>query len=851
LTGFKKNISFLFGLLFLTFLTNFTTLAQNTAIIYGKITDADNRPVELVNISVLGLSGGTMTDKNGSYKLFVPANKKIIIAVSFIGYNTEKIELFLKPDEKKQIDKLLTISTTQLPDVEVKEQKYRESNLILIKPKTVKQIPSISGGVEAIIKTLPGVSSNTELSSQYSVRGGNYDENLVYVNDIEIYRPFLIRSGQQEGLSFVNSDLISSILFSAGGFDAKYGDKMSSVLDIKYKKPKKFAGSVSASLLGGSAHIENISRNKRLSYLIGIRQKSNQYILKQLDTKGDYKPSFTDVQTYVNYKLNKKWDIDFLANYARNSYKFIPHTRETDYGTVNEAYRLVIYFDGQETDNFETFIGAFSTTYKPNNNLKLKFITSAFKSYENENYDIQGQYQLGQLENDFGKEGFGEVAFIRGVGTFLNHARNNLNATVFNIEHKGIYSKSNNCIQWGIKYQLEKINDNLNEWKMLDSSGYSIPHSPDSVGYTNPDAQYYYPLELNDAVNTSINMFSNRYSGFIQNTFDIKNDSTKISLIAGVRANYWDFNNQFLLGPRATISYKPDWEKDIVLRFSSGYYYQPPFYRELRNFNGEINKNAKAQTSIHFVAASDWDFKAWHRPFKFVTEIYYKHLYNLIPYEIDNVRVQYYANAQSNGYATGIDLRINGNFVKGIESWASLSVMKTQEDIQGDYYYEYFNKENELIIPGYTFDHTPVDSIRHEPGYIPRPTDQRVNFSMFFQDYLPMNPTYKVHLNFIFGTGLPFGPLNHKKYQATLRTPPYRRVDIGFSKQIKSEEKKLPSNNIFKNFKSIWICLEVFNLLQIDNTISYIWITDVTNRQYAVPNYLTPRQINIKISTKF
>ncbi len=836
------------ALITLLLFISINTLGQKTAFIFGNITDKNHKAVELVNVSAFGYSGGTTTDKNGYYELTIPADKEISLIISCVGYKTERLNILLHHGTKKEINKILLISTTELPDFEIKDNRIRKTNLTRIDPKEATFIPTISGGIEDLIKTLPGVSSSNELSSQYSVRGGNFDENLVYVNGIEIYRPFLIRSGQQEGLSFLNSSLVSSILFSAGGFDAKYGDKMSSVLDIQYKKPTEFAGSAIASLLGAQAHIEGCTKNKKISYLLGVRQKSNQYILSSMETKGNYKPSFSDIQTMINFYTDNDWEISFLGNYARNSYFFIPENRETNFGTVQEAYRLKIYFDGQEVDKFETYFGALSASYQPQKNLNLKFITSAFNTIESETYDIQSQYWIGRLETDFGSEEFGDVIEAQGIGTFIDHARNNLNAKVFSFEHKGNFSDVINLLQWGVKYKHEIINDRLNEWEMVDSAGFSIPNPAGSVGNPFPPHP---DLEMYNLIKTDIDITSNRFSGFVQNTWDYKGYKSDITITGGLRASYWDFNNQFLLSPRASISLKPKWDNDILFRFSSGYYCQPPFYRELRDFEGNINHDIKAQKSIHFVLSSDWNFMAWSRPFKFTTEIYYKYLDDIIPYEIDNVRIRYYAENNAHGYATGIDMNVNGEFVKGIESWASLSIMKTQEDIENDFFYEYFNSDGEKIIPGFTFNNVVVDSTRHEPGYIPRPTDQRVNFSLFFQDYLPKNPTYKMHLKLVFGSSLPFGPPKTEKYKHTLRIPPYRRVDIGFSKQLIGENSVFSPKNPLKYFHSLWISAEVFNLLQINNTVSYIWIKDVRNRQYAVPNYLTPRQINIKLVAMF
>lgn len=830
---------------FLAFLVSTTSYSQNTAEVYGYVRDEQRNPVEVVNIAVFDEPYGTSTEFDGFYKLKVPAGKKIRIVVSHLGYEAESREVELNVGESREVNFILKLIPSDLPALEVKEKRIRQSNYIRINPAESRTMPTIKGGVEDLIKTQMGVTSRNELSSQYSVRGGNFDENLVYVNGIEIYRPFLIRAGQQEGLSFINSDLVSSVVFSAGGFDAKYGDKMSSVLDIQYKKPNQFKASASFSLLGSQAHAEGISKNRKFSYLTGFRYQSNQYILKGLQTRGEYKPSFTDAQALLTYELSDNWELSFLGNYARNFYKLIPENRETKFGTISEAYQLRIYFDGQEIDNFETMLGAISASYQPNNDLKLRFISSAFQTIESETYDIQGQYWIGRLETTFGEDQFGDAIDSRGVGTYLDHARNYLQATVLNIQHKGTYSFLNKNLQWGIRLQHEIIDDNMNEWEMIDSAGFSIPRPKDSIGSPQPPRP---ALFLNNVVKNDVNISTNRLTSFVQNTWEYAGLNYDLAITGGFRINFWDFNNQFLFSPRGTIAYSPGWNREVIFRFSTGYYYQPPFYKELRDRQGNINTDIKAQKSIHFVGGTDINFKAWSRPFKLTTEVYYKILDDLIPYEVDNVRIRYYAENIAKGYAAGIDFKVNGEFVKGVESWASLSILTTQEDIENDFYYEYFNQDGDPVSGG-----SPdiSDSLKIEPGYLRRPTDQRVSFSLFFQDYIPGNPTYKMHLRLIFGSRLPFGPPNTEKYQHTLLIPPYRRVDIGFSKQIIGANAKRPSKGFFSHFESLWISAEVFNLLQISNTISYLWVKDVTNRQYAVPNYLTPRQLNIKLVASF
>jgi hypothetical protein len=822
------------------------------ATVSGKLKGPEGTPAEAVAVSVMGLAGGVSSDQTGQYELKVPAGKEITLVYSHISFETVKLLLTLTPGQMLNLDHELKPSSTTLGKVVVEDKRTRTSTLVRIDPKIVAILPSAAGGVEAMVKTMPGVVSNNELSSQYSVRGGNYDENLVYVDDVQIYRPFLVRSGQQEGLSFINSDMVESILFSAGGFDAKYGDKMSSVLDIRYRVPRTSAGTASMSLLGGSLHLEGTSPGYRLSYQVGVRQKSTRYLLNSLNTDGDYRPSFTDVQTHLTYDLTPKSELSFIGNYARNKYLFIPQNRETKFGTVNEALQLTIYFDGQEVDAYETFQGALSSTLKPNENLQLKFIAAGFRSLESETFDIQGQYWLDELEKDIGKAEFGEAKLNRGVGTYLTHARNYLDATVVSLAHKGYLNKERSFFQWGIKAQHEEIADQLSEWAMIDSAGFALPKTGDSVGYSAPSVQPHQSLEILDVLKTDISVKSNRVMGFMQNNWDWKSpDSVEYTLNAGMRLNYWDLNNQLLWSPRASFSLDPNWEKDVIFRAAAGVYYQPPFYRELRDLNGVIHTDLKAQRSIHLVVGSEYQFKACRRPFKLVTELYYKDLKYLIPYEIDNVRIRYYANNNAVGYATGVDLKVNGEFVKGVDSWISLSVMQTREDITDDYYYEYFNQSGEKIIAGYTADQVITDSVRYEPGYIPRPTDQRVTFNMFFQDYLPKNPAFKMHLNMVYGTGIPFGPPSFERYKDTLRIPDYRRVDIGFSAQLIKPDSELKAKNPLKHLKSMWVSLEVFNLLGINNTISYLWIRDVTNRQYAVPNFLSFRLINFKLVTKF
>lgn len=811
--------------------------------VFGTVKDSLGRPLFGAAVAVFGKPIGMSTDDNGKYSLTVPANESLKLVISFTGLHSDTVYFRLNPGEERQINKSMRGRVYTFSDVLIEEKSLKSLNVTKIDPKVVRVIPTPNQSVEDLLKTMPGVASANELSSSYSVRGGNYDENLVYINDFEVYRPLLVRSGQQEGLSVINADMVEGISFSAGGFDAVYGDKLSSVLDIKYRKPKTFGGSVSASLLGGSLELENRSRNKKWYYMLGVRQKSNQYLLNTFDTKGEYKPSFTDVQLLTGFDFSKKFSLEIFGNYARNRYNLVPQSRETNFGTINDAKRFTVYFEGQEIDRYKTFTGSFSGTYKPSEKVKLKLITSAYSTREEENFDILGQYFLDQLENDFGKDNFGDVAFNLGVGSFLNHARNRLDARVYSAEHKGELVDSTRLLQWGIKFQHEEIVDKLHEWYYNDSSGFSIPSPRDSA---NP------MITLNDVVISKSNLSSNRIMGYVQNSWQIL-DHSRLIITAGVRANYWDLNKQLVISPRASVTYTPKKKSNLSFNASGGYYYQPPFYRELRDLDGTVHTNVKAQKSTHVLIGSEYTFLALGREFKLSTEVFYKFLDNLIPYKVDNLRIRYLPTLTSKGYARGIDFRLFGEFVPGAESWASLSILQTEEDINGDFYYVRYNAAGEEIIPGYTYDNIPVDSVRIEPGYLPRPADQTVNFGLFFQDYLPKFPVYKMSLSLLFGTALPFGPPGKDRYKDVLRTPTYRRVDIGFSRQLIGDEvKHKPKGKLLKSFESLWIGVEVFNLLQVSNVASYNWVTDVSNaRKYAIPNYLTSRQLNIRLNAKF
>lgn len=826
---------------FLSFFALFLSLSffasgqnkKQATIIRGIVSDDEGRPIDGAKVTVGNFYALTFQD--GSYSLEIPHGDGQVVYFTSFGYKPDTTVFDIEKGQQLTLNKTIVLIPNILGDVDIVDKKSRFDNQISVKKKEIDVFVGPGSDVEGIIKTLPGVSSYSELSSQYSVRGGNFDENLVYVNGIEIYRPFLISNGQQEGLSFVNSAMVENVDFSAGGFEARYGDKMASVLDITYRQPKEFAMRAEGSLLGGSLTYENLHFNKRLSVIVGARYRTNQLLLGSLDTEGDFKPSYTDIQAYLTYYLTDEWEISFLGNYSRNLYKVVPESRTTDFGTFQEALRLNVYFDGKEDYDFTTRFGALTAVNRPNKNLELKYTASAFQTTEQEYFDVIAAYSLGELNNNLGSDDFGEISYVRGVGGFQNYARNNLDAIVANVAHDGFLDKGEVSWRWGVKFQLEDIIDRYKEWEMIDSAGYSVPHNGsfnyDSLIATGPGGgDVYYTLdsarqnlELFESYDSRATVQSYRVMAYVERSQLFERWGDDFFLNVGLRSNYWTFNNQNVISPRASFSWKPDWEKDMVFRLSSGFYYQPPFYREMRDIGGELNKDIEAQRSIHLVLGNDYQLKIWNRPFKMVTELYYKNYDNLIPYNMDNVRIRYTAENNSKGYAAGFDYRIYGEFVQGVDSWASLSLMTIQEDIEGD-----------------------------GVGYVPRPTDQRLNFKIFFQDYLPRDPTFRVSGTVTFGTGLPFGPPQATAEQREdYRLPAYRRVDLGFTKDLILENRTYESK-LWNAFKSMYVSLEVFNLFGTSNTVSYLWVKDIsTSREYAVPNYLTGRLLNLRLVCEF
>ncbi|TVR38094.1 MAG: TonB-dependent receptor [Cryomorphaceae bacterium] len=826
----------------------------------GRVIDDQRNPVEFANVFARQAGVGVMTDSTGFFRIQLPALDSMQVTISHASFEMRSFQIYLTPAETQTIE--VTLRIRELADFVVEDYQMRTSPMEKIEIKSAKQLPMVRPGIEGLLTGAVGVVLRNEMSSAYSVRGGSYEENLIYVNDIEVYRPFLVRVGQQEGLSFPNVDMIGSVSFSAGGFEARYGDKLASVLDIKYKKPTEVSGSASASLLGGSVHFEGASENRRFTHITGVRYMTNQYVLGSLDEEGDYRPWFVDAQTYLTYDISERFQVGFLGSYGQNNYNFVPQTRRTELGTLAETLRFTVFFEGEEQTRHETAFGALAFDYKVGKNSLIKLTGSFFSTVENEHFDILGRYRLEEIERDFGNDQFNEAARSRGVGGFLRHARNDLEAYVTSVSLKGFHEFPKHYFQWGVDYRHEQIFDRIDEWEMIDSAGFSVPHPPDSVGYVNPAVQPNHQIMLPYVLKSELTMQSNRLMAYVQDSWSrTLGNGAIFTANAGLRANYWDFNNQLIFSPRANFSYKPKWEKeindttvlvrDVVIKFATGLYQQPPFYRELRDFEGRLNPAIRAQRSIHFVLGTDINFRMMDRPFKFVGEMYYKHLLDIIPYEVDNVRLRYYAENNATGYATGLDLKINGEFIKGIESWASISFMRTREDIKDDFFYRRYNAAGDEIFSGFTADQVAVDSVRFEPGFIPRPTDQLINFNLFFQDEMPNWPQFKVHLSFLYGTGLPFGPPTQERYRDTLRTTSYRRVDIGFSYDLLMGIKSLRNSRFFGKLNTAWVSLEIFNLFGANNVVNYLWIRDDSNRSYAIPNFLTGRRVNLKFVVRF
>lgn len=814
---------------FLFFLIGFTAIAQS-ARIKGVILDENNNPVEKVNISYQNHS--TSSNANGFYLLTIPANEKVTLVFTHVSLKKTTAIVELKPNEDFEFNVVMNDKAEQMNEVVITTvNRKRVQGITTIEPEIIRRIPGANAGIENIIKTLPGVNSNNELSTQYAVRGGNYDENLVYVNEIEVYRPFLIRSGQQEGLSFTNTDLVQNVDFSAGGFQAKYGDKLSSVLDITYRKPTHFGAAAEASLLGGSLAVDLVSKDQKWTAITGVRYRDNSLLVNSQETKTNFRPTFADVQSNVIYNASTKWEWSFLGNISQNKYNYEPLTRQTNFGTISEPIALQVYYEGQEKDKYETYFGAIKSTFKATESFSLKLIASAYHTIEQEYFDIYAGYFLGEVDSNIGSDTFGDVTFSRAIGTQLNHARNNLDALIVNAELKGFHDlkAGESQVEWGFKYSREDIRDRVVEWEVIDSAGFSInPPISGLPGNDQPYNPHVGPLVPYKNVRATNWVTIDRFSGYAQWSKKGKLGGSDIWMNAGVRAHSWlvsggdkEGKNQITVSPRAQLALKPNWEKDMVFRISGGLYHQPPSYRELRDADGRVQPGVKAQQSVHIVLSNDYSFKMWDRPFKMISEAYYKSLTDVNPYTLDNVRIRYAANNNAIAYAQGLDLRLNGEFVPGTESWISFGYLKTEENIE--------NK-----------------------GFIARPTDQRLKFGILFQDYMPTIPSVKVYLNLVYNTGLPGGsPSYADPYLYQLRLRDYRRADIGFSYVLTENNKDRPDTHWLKKFKEMAVGLEIFNLFNNQNAITNTWVRDVyTKNQYGIPNYMTTRVFNVKLSAR-
>lgn len=778
----------------------FVSAQAQTFTLSGRVIDENNDPVEFASVSCPKQGKMTMTSLKGDYSLQLQSADSVEIRFSMVGYKT-KVRTLRRPRGKQTMQVVLHSSDNALSEVTITGKRIETGQTQELSKEHLKSMPSTTGNaVEEMIQSQAGVSTHSELSSQYNVRGGSFDENSVYINNVEIFRPFLVRSGQQEGISVINPDMVEKIGFSTGGYEARYGDKMSSALNIEYRRPKRFEASATASMLGASAFVG--MSNKKFSWSNGLRYKTTKYLLGSMDTKGEYQPTFIDYQTYLTYSPNKRWDIKFLGNISDNHYNFTPEDRETNFGTMENVKAFKVYFDGQEKDVFRTFFGSLGITRKFNENTSLSLIASAFNTREQEKYDIQGQYWLTQTE----------TSENLGVGTYFQHTRNYLKAHVESAKLLFKTKQKKHNIEAAFTYKWEHIEENSVEYEMRDSSKYSIPH-------TGKDLYMIYSMR---AKNT---LTANRVEAYAQDTYRFTGSEGKTlyTLNYGLRLAYWSFTKETILSPRLSLGIIPAFNENITMRFATGLYYQAPFFKEIRDTtttNGityaSLNRKAKSQRSIHFIAGFDYRFKMNNRPFKFTAEAYYKALGNLVPYSVNNVKVVYYGDNMCSGHAAGLDLKLFGEFVPGTDSWVSLSLMNTSMKLNGK--------------------------------SIPLPTDQRYAVNLFFTDYFPGTTRWKMSLKLALADGLPFSAPHRELESNVLRAPAYKRADVGLNYRIIDNSDRHKKRNPIRN---LWVGAECLNLFGINNVNSYYWITDVTGQQYAVPNYLTGRQINVKLSVDF
>ncbi len=788
--------------LILFFLISTICRAQENGILSGYVKDQEGNPVHLATISIPEIKTGTTSDTSGFYNLSIPSERTLSLQINHINFNPLFLTINVKPGETRNFDFVLEENVQMLDSIEIasgRDQDFRKQvSVTVLHPKDINVMPAPFGEIGNLIATLPGVVSNNELSGTYSVRGGNFEENLIYVNDIPVYRPFLITAGEQEGLGFVNPDLTENIVFSSGGWGPEYGDKLSSNLNVTYREPDHWGGSVMAGLLGGSLHIEGLSKDKKVSFIGGLRHKRTEYLLNTFETQGEYLPRFTDFQGYLSVKPGKadasgqhKTDLGILFAYGHNRYKVVPESRETSFGTFNIPLDLFVAFIGQETLNYNTLQTGVKLTHRFAERFNSRLILSNYYTREREYYDIEAGYRLCDVDKRLGSETFNQCLTLRGIGTNYDYGRNRLDGQVLNAEARNeLIIDETQSLKFGIGYSYQHFQDHLHEYSFVDSADF---------------------ITITEVVRSDNETHNQQLTGYVQHETSWQGIH---DFSYGLRINYSTLNQQWLLSPRVRYALAPEWYHNIIFRVSAGFYQQPPFYRELRRFDGSLNTDVKAQSSVHLIAGLDYQFLFWGRPFKFMAEAYYKYLYHVNPYDIDNVKIRYYADNDAEAYATGLDLRVSGEFIPGDESWFSLGILSAKENIRQD-----------------------------DREYIPRPTDQLVNFNIFFQDHIPQFPSYRVYLNFNFASGLPFGPPGAINTRNNFRGDSYQRVDLGFSKIFDFNERE--------SLRSLWIGVEVLNLTGRANTITYYWVRDFNNIYYGVPNALTTRFFNIKLMVKF
>ena len=813
---------------FLLIFGHISLLLGQTATITGVVFNEEQVPLSNVNIS--SESNGTISDNNGFYILEITSETETIITFSHIGHKEVEIQkLILNSNETFEFNPVMKTSAVQIDEITITATGEKNSESITtISRSAVVNIPGANAGVENILKLLPGVSSNNELSTQYSVRGGNFDENLVYVNEIEVYRPFLIRSAQQEGLGFINSNLIQKVKFSPGGFQAKYGDKLSSVLDVTYKNVLNFGAEAEISFLGANATIETISKNKNLTTISGVRYRNNALLVNSQETNSNFNPVFFDIQTYSSLNLSSKLKLNFLGYIGLNDYQNEPINRQTNFGTLNDPRSLIVNYGGNENNRYTTELGALKLNYYSNENIILKFIASVFHTAEVERSDIFASYELGQIDTNLGNTNLEETSSSRGVGSQFNRARNQLDALIINLQHKGQFNRNEKLLEWGVKYTREDIRDQIRESEFIDSLGFSVRPPFSEFSNNEPEEPFTAPLEAFESLVADNEVQTNRFSAYTQFSNRKNFNDNNLYYNLGVRLQHWSVagrgitkSNQTVFSPRAQIAYKPNWQRDMVFRFASGVYHQPPFYRELRDETGTIQPNVKAQRSLHFVLGNEYSFKLWNRPFTLLGESYYKAIDNVNPYTLEDVRIRYLATNDAKAFAYGLEFRLNGAFVPGTESWVSIGYAKTEEN-------------------------------RNNRGYIARPNDQRFKLGILFQDYIPTVPDLKMYLNLVYNSGLPGGSPSYADpyiFQSRLRD--YKRADLGISYIFASNTKNYSRDHWLHSFKELSAGIEVFNLFNNQNSISNTWVRDVDSKQqFAVPNFLTSRVLNLRLKAR-